>query len=217
VDVVDIEETSADRRTCFQGGNGLSSSLIPGAGIGAEERRRQLVRLLQQADQPRTGAELAARFGVSRQVIVQDMAVLRAAGSPVVATPRGYLLLPVGQPEMIRDVLAVCHPPEQTCEELMLLVQSGCRVLDVVVEHPVYGELRGELQLSTPADVEDFLQKVESEGARLLSSLTDGFHLHTVEARDPRALVRAREGLARLGILRGESGAGSDSKTIEDG
>lgn len=204
-----MKETGRGRRTCLQGGDGLGSSLNPGAGTGAEERRRQLVRWLQEADQPLTGAELASRFGVSRQVIVQDMAVLRAAGTPVVATPRGYLLLPAGRPGVVRDVLAVCHTPDKTRAELMWLVESGCRVLDVIVEHPVYGELRGELQLSTPAEVEDFLHKVETEGARLLSSLTGGFHLHTVESRDPQALVRAREGLARLGILRGDEGGSS--------
>ncbi|MBE3576944.1 MAG: transcription repressor NadR [Limnochordales bacterium] len=184
-------------------------SFHPGAGSGAEERRRQLVRWLQQADQPLTGAELASRLGVSRQVIVQDMAVLRAAGTPVVATPRGYLLLPAALPGLVRDVLAVCHTPDQTRAELMLLVESGCRVLDVIVEHPLYGELRGELQLGTPAEVEDFLQRVEAEGARLLSSLTGGFHLHTVESRDPQAVIRAREGLARLGILRGDESSSS--------
>lgn len=178
------------------------------AAMPAEERRRLLVRLLEeQGDQPLTGTELASRFGVSRQVIVQDMAILRAAGVPLVATPRGYLLLRYPHPggAMVRDVLAVCHSPAKTRDELLFLVNAGCHVLDVVVEHPVYGELRGDLRLRTAADVEDFLQRVAAARARLLSSLTGGFHFHTVEAPDLETVAKARKGLRELGILREES------------
>lgn len=140
-------------------------------------------------------------------MIVQDMAILRASGLPLVATPRGYLLVRYPHPggAMVRDVLAVCHSEARTRDELLLLVNAGCHVLDVVVEHPVYGELRGDLRLRTPADVEDFLHRVAAARARLLSSLTGGFHFHTVEAPDLETVARAREGLRELGILREEN------------
>ncbi|MBE3583981.1 MAG: transcription repressor NadR [Limnochordaceae bacterium] len=167
-----------------------------------EERRQRLVHRLQLAGKPLTGGELAAAFGVTRQVIVQDVAVLRAGGLPVVATPRGYLWIG-GQiaAHRFRDVLAVRHGPDLTRAELMALVHSGCRVVDVLVEHPLYGELRGELQLATPADVEDFLQRTQEGKQGLLSSLTGGVHYHTVEAAQAEAIGRARECLRELGIL----------------
>lgn len=146
------------------------------------------------------GTELASELGVSRQIIVQDIAVLRARGLPIVATPRGYVLDRSERPGGIRATLAVRHGPEATAAELHGLVEAGVKVLDVIVEHPLYGELRGRLDLGTPAEVEEWLRVREALGARLLSSLTDGVHLHTVEAPDYRALARARQVIERLGI-----------------
>ncbi|HHY94422.1 MAG TPA: transcription repressor NadR [Firmicutes bacterium] len=167
----------------------------------AVERRRRILELLRRAREPVTGSELARRFGVSRQVIVQDIAVLRAAGEEVVATPQGYRLgsgSPVGP---YRAVLAVRHRPEQTQDELNTLVDCGLRVLDVVVEHPLYGELRGLLLLASRQDVATFVDQVTRTGAGLLSTLTGGVHLHTVEAPHPDALLCAREALRARGYL----------------
>lgn len=164
-------------------------------------RRERILTLLRQAGGPVTGAELARRLGVSRQVIVQDIALLRAAGEDIVATPQGYRLGPGGSLGPYRAVLAVSHRPEETADELNTMVDCGLRVLDVVVEHPLYGELRGLLLLDSRADVAAFLERVARTGAALLSSLTGGVHLHTVEAPHPDALERARESLRRQGIL----------------
>ena len=148
-----------------------------------------------------TGSELARRLGVSRQVIVQDIALLRAAGEDVVATPQGYRLGPGTPARPYRAVVAVRHTPAQTGDELYALVEAGVRVLDVVVEHPLYGELRGLLLLDTRDDVTAFLERVASSGAALLSSLTGGVHLHTLEAFHPDALEVARARLREKGFL----------------
>ena len=166
----------------------------------SEDRRRRIVDLIAQARDPITGTELAHLLGVSRQIIVQDMALLRAAGADIVATPRGYLgARSRGGRATYREVLAVQHGREQIEVELNTLVDLGLRVIDVIVDHPVYGELRGNLMLESRADVRQFLQRLE--GAEPLSALTRGVHLHTVESSRPGAIDEGREALRGLGIL----------------
>jgi hypothetical protein len=172
----------------------------------ADTRRDQIVEIIRGASEPITGGELAARLGVSRQIIVQDMAILRAAGEPIIATPRGYLTTPLPSGKaVLREVLAVQHTREQIEVELTTLVDLGVRVVDVVVDHPVYGELRGLLMIESRADVRHFLQRLE--GAEPLMALTRGVHLHTVEASRQGAIEEGRQALRQLGILLGGSSA----------
>jgi len=165
------------------------------------ERRAALLALLKEHQRPITGTELAQRFGVSRQVIVQDIALLRAQGADIVATSRGYLYREGGTHRSVSRRLACRHSPAETRAELLAMVEAGCRVVDVIVEHPLYGEIRGLLLLETAADVEDFIRRFEAQRAQLLSSLTGGVHLHTLEAASPAAFERAEKALHRLGIL----------------
>ncbi len=148
-----------------------------------------------------TGAALAMRFGVSRQAIVHAVAILRAVGEPIVATGRGYLLAPAAGRLPDRAVVAVRHRPEAAEDELLALVDLGVRVIDVTVEHPLYGELRGELHLASPADVRAWAQATRRSGVHLLSELTEGIHLHTLEAPSDELLGRARAVLAERGDL----------------
>jgi|DewCreStandDraft_2_1066082.scaffolds.fasta_scaffold08395_3 transcriptional regulator of NAD metabolism len=167
----------------------------------SSERRRQILALLQASDTPLTGSELASRFGVSRQVIVHDMAILRAAGEPILATAQGYILSTKVVPRAYREVVTCCHTREQTEAELLALVDAGVKVVDVIVEHPIYGELRGLLMIETRADVQRFIQRLTASGAEPLLTLTRGLHLHTLEASRPENLAAARAALRRLGIL----------------
>lgn len=175
-----------------------AGSTRPRLPIEGPERRRAILDGLD-AISAVPGDALAARFEVSRQAIVHDIAILRAAGSPIIATVRGYLLAPTGY-QRDRIVVAVRHRPEDAVDELNALVDLGVRVVDVIVEHPVYGELRVELQLASRADVEAWAQATRESGAHLLSELSGGVHLHTLEA-EPDRLVRARAALSRLGFL----------------
>jgi transcriptional regulator of NAD metabolism len=167
----------------------------------SHNRRAAILELLMNRHKPVTGSELAQHFGVSRQVIVQDIALLRAQGADIVATPRGYFYGEMNSPAVFSRRLACRHTPEQTRLELTALVEAGCRVVDAIVEHPLYGEIRGLLLLSTLADVDDFINRYESQQAHLLSSLTDGVHLHTLEATERSAIQDAEERLKRLGML----------------
>jgi transcriptional regulator of NAD metabolism len=168
--------------------------------VNTETRRNEILKLLRDRVSPITGTELADRFGVSRQVIVQDVAVLRAGGDEVLASPQGYYLYRQA-PNSSRAVVAVRHTPEQTEDELLLLVDLGIEVVDVIIEHPIYGEQRGLLHIASRADVRQFLKQWFDSGARLLSELTEGLHLHTLEARRPEQLDLAREGLRGRGYL----------------
>jgi transcriptional regulator of NAD metabolism len=165
------------------------------------DRRQKILEMLGSHQGTLTGSELARRLGVSRQIIVQDIALLRAEGHPVLATPQGYLLQSEPRAASKRTVLAVRHDPTQTGKELSLLVSHGLTVVDVIVEHPLYGELRGNLMLRSLSDVERFMDRVAKGQTSLLSSLTNGLHLHTVEYHSAGDLTRAQADLAQKGFL----------------
>ncbi|MDA8194784.1 MAG: transcription repressor NadR [Thermaerobacter sp.] len=173
--------------------------------------RERIAALLRQSAVPLTGGLLAERIGVSRQAVVQAIAVLRAGGSPIFATSRGYLW---GSPAARQEhsaIFMVRHRPEQTQAELYALVDAGLTVVDVLIEHPVYGELQGGLDLRSRADVEEFLLKTRDHGGGLLSTLTQGMHWHTVRGRDERALMRGQEALQALGMWVEAGGVSSSS------
>ena len=164
------------------------------------KRRRLMLDWMREQKTPVSGGELAKYFRVSRQCVVQDIAILRAAGEEIIATPQGYRL----SPETVRSqraVLACRHSREETEEELQILVDNGVRILDVVVEHALYGELRGTLMIESRVDLQNFMEHVKGARAPLLSSLTDGVHLHTVEASRPQMIARAKAQLKAKGFL----------------
>jgi uncharacterized protein len=193
---------TADKTVKKTGKHGKDNGGRNGAGNGAgAERRRRLTEWMRAQAGPVHGDDLARRFRVSRQCLVQDVAILRAAGVEILSTPQGYRLPPQGKSSAHRATLACRHTPEQTEEELNILVDHGVRVLDVVVEHALYGELRGSLTIESRADVQDFLRRWRQTKANLLSSLTRGVHLHTVEARRPKNIAQAKARLQEAGIL----------------
>jgi uncharacterized protein len=168
--------------------------------VNGPERRHELLRHIRSEASPITGTDLAQALGVSRQIIVQDVAVLRAAGEEIISTPRGYML--VGpQPTAHRAILVTRHARHNAVDELSIMVDQGLRVIDVVVEHPIYGELRAPLMFGSRSDVHAWRDRIEATGASLLSDLTDGVHLHTVEAAEPERIDRARVELRNHGFL----------------
>lgn len=167
--------------------------------MDAASRRQAILDRLRAADRPVSASSLAAEQNVSRQIIVGDIAILRAGGAEISATPRGYVL-PQATDGITRTI-ACRHTLAQTGQELDILVDNGCTVLDVIVEHPVYGQLTGQLHLSSRYDVGQFLQKVSRSGARPLSALTGGVHLHTILCPDEAAWHRVRAALDQAGFL----------------
>lgn len=179
------------------------------AGGDATARRHAILEVLEEAGEPVPGHRLAARFGVTRTVIVHDIALLRAQGAPIVATPSGYV---INRPAA-RHVwkVAVEHGPDLDVirRELYAIVDQGVTVRDVIVEHPVYGELRGWLDLRSRHDVDRFCRRMAATRAEPLLTLSGGPHLHTLEADDPSAPERVAEALRRLGFLLEEGAAGA--------
>lgn len=167
------------------------------------ERREQILKILKNRHKPLSGSHLAEELGVSRQVIVQDIAVLRAGGEEIFATPQGYVLTTVVKRKP-RRVLATQHDSVGMVVELETIVSLGGKVIDVIVEHPFYGEIRGLLMLSNKQEIADFLSKYSDSGAELLLALTKGAHLHTVEADSEEVLTRIAVALREKGYLLGQ-------------
>lgn len=164
----------------------------------AVQRREHIYAQLSVATAPLSATALSRQYGVSRQIIVGDIALLRASGYNITATPRGYVIVSAGG---VTVQLAVTHTAEQTQQELYAMVDCGCTVQDVIVEHPVYGQLTGALQLSSRYDVDQFIDSMASHDARPLSALTEGIHLHTLSCPNNAALEHLKDKLRIMGVL----------------
>ena len=163
------------------------------------ERRAAVARVLEEAAGPVSAASLARQFSVSRQIIVGDIALLRAGGAGILATPRGYVLERCQEGAV--HTVACIHTPEQMEAELTAIVDAGGEVVDVIVEHPVYGQLTGILGLRSRYDIGEFIRRVTQHGARPLSDLTGGIHLHTIRCRDEKSFQRVQKALTNEGFL----------------
>lgn len=167
--------------------------------MDAQERRQRIAQRLGECTAPVSAAALARELSVSRQIIVGDVALLRAGGLEITATPRGYVL--PRPPAGVTCTFACRHRGEEMAAELDAIVDQGCTVLDVIVEHPIYGQLTGPLRLSSRYDVEQFIARCRQEEAAPLSFLTEGVHLHTVLCPSQEAAERVRQSLEQLGFL----------------
>ena len=165
--------------------------------MNADARRKEIQRTLTGSSAPMSATTLAQKLNVSRQVIVGDIALLRAKGANVIATPRGYLLQ-YGD-KGITHQIACAHYAGDMRAELDAIVDQGCRVIDVIVEHPVYGQLAGMLQIATHEDVDQFILRCAD--SQPLSYLTGGVHLHTLSCPNEDAFLRVKQELDRLGLL----------------
>lgn len=161
-------------------------------------RQERLLDILRSGAGPVSGAELAERLGVSRQTIVQDIARLRGEGVEIISTPQGYRLS--GNTAVYRETLGIIHTPDQLQRELEILVERRITVEDVWINHPVYGRIRGRLDIATPRDLAVFLEKRAKSSLPLFSEVTGGLHFHTLSASGPEPIARAREILLREGF-----------------
>lgn len=166
--------------------------------MNAKARRERIIKRLEQSQEPVSATALATELAVSRQVIVGDIALLRAAGAPIAATPRGYV---ISRPAGVTGQVVCCHSGRDMATELNTLVDLGCVVEDVSVEHPIYGQLTGQLQLTCRADVNAFIEKVQDNAALPLSALTEGIHSHRLRCPDRETLEKAVAALRELHML----------------
>jgi len=164
--------------------------------LNKQERSHLLHDTLKQAEHPVSGARLAKLCGVSRQIIIKDIAAMRKEGIPIQPTAAGYLLAK----SPATCIVACRHSaPDFLEKELFTVIEGGGTMIDVFIEHPRYGRLRNELMLSTQKDIAQFLRDMES--GQPLCSLTDGLHMHTLSAPSRETLDAIVSRLAALGIL----------------
>lgn len=163
------------------------------------ERRFEILALLEGATGPVNGAEIAQRCGVSRQVIVHDIALLRSEGNDVVSTHYGYVLVRPGGP--CRRLFKVCHDETRVEEELFAIVDLGGTVEDVIVNHRAYGKVEAQLDLSSRRDVRKYVDDLRTSKSTLLARLTSGYHFHHVSAESEEVLDEIGAELSRLGLI----------------
>lgn len=148
--------------------------------MNSEARREEILKVFKQASNAIKGSELAKVFGVTRQVIVRDVAILRASGNNIIATPQGYILN--SRIDKVKRIIGVNHPREDIEKELKIIVKYGGIVEDVTIEHPLYGEIKANLMLRNMNDVENFVNVIDKLKTNPLLELTEGVHLHTIYA-----------------------------------
>lgn len=167
-----------------------------------EERREALLQELKEASGAVKGSSLAEKFGVSRQVIVQDIAILRARDIVIMANSNGYYIPKPSKSERNIKTIFVQHSRYDEIEkELQLIVDMGGKILDVIVMHPIYGEIRCPLEINSRYELDRFIEAIRKNQAAPLSSLTGGEHIHTIEVPSDAIHEKILEALDGMGIL----------------
>jgi transcriptional regulator of NAD metabolism len=167
-----------------------------------DDRRKLILEWLKDSEEPLTGSKLAEKTNVSRQVIVQDISLLKAKNEPIIATSEGYIYLSKEtQSDRKKCVVACKHTSEETLDELVTMVEYGVLVKDVTVEHKLYGELTALLMIGNKLQAEQFVKRIKEENAAYLLELTDGIHLHTLEADSEEQLEAVCNALQDKGYL----------------
>ena len=162
-------------------------------------RRQNILAELNDATAPINATKLAEMNGVTRQIIVADIALLRAAGNNIRAEHRGYVLdRTIGE---IRKKIVCKHPKENVVDEFYAIVDNGGKVIDVQVEHSIYGVISADMSISSRFDADEFVRNVSESGAAQLSDLTGGVHVHTIGVKDEVTFDRICSKLDELGIL----------------
>ena len=162
------------------------------------DRRQEILKNIKESDRPVSGSKLAKDYDVSRQVIVQDIALLRASGYDIISTNRGYVL--EGQ-TCAERVFKVRHTDEQLETELCTIVDLGGQVKNVMVNHKVYGHIEAELGITSRRKVKEFLEDIESGKSTPLKNITSDYHYHTVTADSEETLDLIEDELRKLGFL----------------
>ncbi len=164
----------------------------------AEQRRRSIADMLLTKQEPIAGGELSKMFGVSRQIIVHDISLLKARGFDILATHNGYILR--GSP-LVERVFKIWHTSEKTEDELNLIVENGGTVVDVYVWHKAYGKMEAKLNIGTKEQVAKFVENVRDGSSVELMQITGGYHYHTIRAENEAVLYRIEQALEKNGFL----------------
>ena len=163
-----------------------------------EERRKQLLNILSSSNNPVSGGTLSKELNVSRQIIVQDISLLRANGATIFSTNKGYLLQ---EDRKYSRVFKVYHTDDQVEEELSTIVDAGGQSRDVFVYHKVYGVLKADMGIKSRRDIRAYMEEISTGKSSLLKNVTSGYHYHTIDAESEEILDAIQEELQQKGFL----------------
>lgn len=167
-----------------------------------EQRRNQILSMLMKQQAPLSGTALASHFHVSRQIIVQDIALMRAENHRILSTNKGYLYRSIDEENyQPKRVFFVRHDTSQVMEEFITVIELGGKILDVAVEHELYGQIRVDLLIENMQDAKEFTSKLQSCRDNPLKVLTDDCHYHTVSAPTEKLLNIIEAELKAKGFL----------------
>lgn len=165
--------------------------------MNASERREEILNLILNRGIPVSGSALAKEFGVSRQIIVSDIAALKESNE-IISTNRGYM---ISKPQKVERVLKLIHTDDEIEDELSVIVDNGGVARDVFVWHKIYGRIEAPLNVSSRLDVADYMESLKSGRSRPLKKVTSEYHYHTIEAADKETLDKIENALDERGYL----------------
>ncbi len=161
------------------------------------QRRKKILEMLGQSSTPLSGGALGRAVGVSRRWWCR-ISRFCVPGHPVLATARGYVL---EVPHQTERLFKMCHTTEQTREELNTIVDLGGEVLDVMVNHRIYGKVSAPLNIRSRRDVEAFVENIRTGRSTPLLNVTSGYHFHHVAADQEEILDEIEAALREKGFL----------------
>ncbi len=168
--------------------------------MNSNERREKLLHILKTSNKPVKGVDLAKELNVTRQIVVKDIALLRASGIDILATSTGYIIYTIKNQEF--KIKCKNHPnDEHLLLELQTIIDLGGKVKDVIVDHPTYGTIKAELNLASNRDLKIFMENSKKNGFKQLSSLSQDYHVHTIEVSDEKTLEEIKKELKEVNIL----------------
>ncbi len=166
--------------------------------MNGTERRMRILKNIKESSNPVSASRLATAYGVSRQVIVQDIALIRAAGHQIISTNRGYIL---NDTSSYSRIFKVSHTEEQMEDELTTVVDLGGEIKDVIVNHRVYGRMEASLNINSRRKIMEFMNDIKAGKSSPLMKVTSNYHYHTIEADSPETLDLIENALVEKGYL----------------
>ena len=168
--------------------------------MNSNERREKLLHILKTSNKPVKGVDLAKELNVTRQIVVKDIALLRASGIDILATSTGYIIYTIRN-QKFKIKCKNHHNDNHLLLELQTIIDLGGKVNDVIVDHPTYGKIKAELNLSSNRDLKIFMENSKKNGFKQLSSLSQDYHVHTIEVPDENTLEEIKKELKEVNIL----------------
>lgn len=166
--------------------------------MNTNERLKLILERISDSDIPVSGSRLSSEFGVSRQIIVKDIASLKNQGNDIISTTKGYMLHKIPLPERIFKVV---HKDDEIGDELNAIIDNGGRVRNVFVWHKIYGKIEAELIINNKNDIAEYLESLKTGRSSPLKNVTSEYHYHTVTADSEESLDKIAAALNRIGFL----------------